>query len=181
MEEEELAKRCESLSIPSGVPTFKIGRESNREGVKEMSHCLVGKVLSRKRRPAGTGEILKLPFRRTKFWVQIFNIPLVCMNMKIERMIAEIIGEVVEIPMEDRECWGKILRVKVVIDISKPLLEGLILNLEEFETSIAALIRYECLPEFCYGCGRISHPLRDCQIEEIRVKAMKGEGTQFGS
>ncbi|TXG49470.1 hypothetical protein EZV62_025345 [Acer yangbiense] len=208
---EELAKRCAFLSISGGVPTLKIGGDSHRQSTKEVSHCLVGKVLSRKRvnreafisviskiwntkgeleievigdnvflfrfgrlddklmvwsrgpwhfnncliileKKSGPGEILKMQFRRAEFWVQIFNIPLVCMNMKIARMIAEMIGEVVEIPLEDRECWGKFLRVKVAIDVSQPLMRGLMLNLEEFDTVIAAPIKYERLPKLCYGC-----------------------------
>ncbi|TXG64630.1 hypothetical protein EZV62_011624 [Acer yangbiense] len=230
---------CSSLDRRR-APTLNIRGESHRESVMEVSHCLVGKILSRKRvnreafqtvmtklwntkggleietvgentflfhfdrledralvwtrgtwhfnncllileKLMGPGEISKMQFKRAEFWVQNFNIPLICMNMRMARLIAEMIGEVVEIPVENRECWGKFLRVKVAIDVSKPLLKGVILNLEEFETSIGAPIKYERLPEFCYGCGRIGHSLRDSEDEDIKAKAMEGRGTEFGS
>ncbi|TXG65079.1 hypothetical protein EZV62_012073 [Acer yangbiense] len=59
--------------------------------------------------------------------------------------------------------------------------KGLMLNLEEYDTVIAAPIKYERLPEFCYGSGRMGHVLRDCQHEEIRTKALTGGGAEFGS
>ncbi|KAK3225194.1 hypothetical protein Dsin_005056 [Dipteronia sinensis] len=49
MEAEELAKHCAALAIDSGAPTLNIGGETHRESVIEVSHCLVGKILSRKR------------------------------------------------------------------------------------------------------------------------------------
>ncbi|KAL5770981.1 hypothetical protein ACOSP7_015135 [Xanthoceras sorbifolium] len=145
-------------------------------GPWHFDNCLI--ILEK---PLGPGEISKLEFKRVEFWVQIFNVPLMCMNMKSARLLAGMIGDVVEIPVEVRECWGRFLRVKVGIDISKPLKRGLRVYLEEFDSLIVAPIRYERLPEFCYGCGEVGHSLRDCSVEETRTKILAGGGAKFGS
>ncbi|KAL5747010.1 hypothetical protein ACOSQ2_024307 [Xanthoceras sorbifolium] len=46
---------------------------------------------------------------------------------------------------------------------------------------IVALLRYECLLEFCFACGKIGHGLRDCSDEEARTEALEGSTTKFSS
>ncbi|KAK3218790.1 hypothetical protein Dsin_012760 [Dipteronia sinensis] len=54
----------------------------------------------------GLGNIFTLGFSKADFWVQIHDIPILCMNRRIAKWLAEQIGEVVEIPSESKECWG---------------------------------------------------------------------------
>ncbi|TXG63812.1 hypothetical protein EZV62_010806 [Acer yangbiense] len=63
-------------------------------------------------KPEGTGDIAQLSFNKAEFWVQIHDIPLMCMNKRTVKWLAEQIGTVIEIPMESRECWGRFMRVK---------------------------------------------------------------------
>ncbi|KAL5834909.1 hypothetical protein ACOSQ4_014406 [Xanthoceras sorbifolium] len=39
-----------------------------------------------------------------EFWIQIYNVPLLCMNKKVAKILAGSIGEAVEIPMEPKDC-----------------------------------------------------------------------------
>ncbi|TXG57474.1 hypothetical protein EZV62_015303 [Acer yangbiense] len=80
-----------------------------------------GKSLTVLEKPIGSRDVSKLGFNNTEFWVQIHDIPIMCMNRRNARWLAEQIGVVVEHPSDSRECWGKFMRVKVQIDISKPL------------------------------------------------------------
>ncbi|KAL5839139.1 hypothetical protein ACOSQ4_011747 [Xanthoceras sorbifolium] len=57
---------------------------------------------------------------------------------------------------------GKFLRIRVNIDISKPLKRGIRVSLNESEESIMLLIRYERLLEYCFGCGMVGHHVHDC-------------------
>ncbi|KAL5816502.1 hypothetical protein ACOSQ3_024880 [Xanthoceras sorbifolium] len=50
MELEEIAKLCELLSLfYYDGPVLNISGDAHAEGIKNMGHCLVGKVLSRRR------------------------------------------------------------------------------------------------------------------------------------
>ncbi|TXG51640.1 hypothetical protein EZV62_024164 [Acer yangbiense] len=63
-------------------------------------------------KPMGAGDISKLSFRMVDFWVQIHNLPLMCMHRRMAKYIAEQIGTVVELPADSRECMGRFIRVK---------------------------------------------------------------------
>ncbi|TXG60685.1 hypothetical protein EZV62_015258 [Acer yangbiense] len=241
MDSAELAKLCAKLSISDvDGPIRQVSGEIKSEGLKDVDHCLVGKVLAGKRvnreafkkvieqlwspigsveieavgdntfmfffpslevrsliwsrgpwhfdrnlivleKPTGTGDISKLSFHMVEFWVQIHNLPLMCMNRRMARYLAEQIGTVVELPTDSRECWGRFIRVKVRIDISKPLLRCLRLNLDDSGEVTTAILLYERLPEFCYACGIIGHGLRDCPDDDARLEALEGVSTKYGS
>ncbi|TXG67077.1 hypothetical protein EZV62_008352 [Acer yangbiense] len=115
------------------------------------------------------------------FWVQIHNLPLMCMNRRMAKFLAEQIGTVVELPADSRECMGRFIRVKVRIDISKPLMRCVRLNVDDPGEIITAILLYEKLPEFCYACGIVGHGLRDCPDDNARTEALEGATTKYGS
>ncbi|TXG66079.1 hypothetical protein EZV62_007354 [Acer yangbiense] len=129
----------------------------------------------------GTGNISQLAFNKSDFWIQIHEIPILCMNWKNAKWLAEQIGEVMDIPLESRECWGKYMRVRVRIDISKPLKWWLRLKLGKTEGVTRVSLKYERLPEFCFVCGKIGHGIKVCVDEEARKAALEGSLNRFGS
>ncbi|KAL5776325.1 hypothetical protein ACOSP7_009251 [Xanthoceras sorbifolium] len=131
-------------------------------------------------KPVGPGAISELKFKYSEFWIHIYNIPLACMNCKVARLIAEEVGTIVNFPIDSKDLWGKFLRIKVRIDITKPLKRGIRLRLANFDTMITALIKYERLPDFCYGCGFIGHSFRECYNSEVRKNIMEGVEPKFG-
>ncbi|KAL5801796.1 hypothetical protein ACOSQ3_033428 [Xanthoceras sorbifolium] len=54
------------------------------------------------------------------------------------------------------------------------------MRLENFDTLITALIKYERLPDFCYGCGFIGHSVKECHNSEVRKSIMEGVEPKFG-
>ncbi|TXG69365.1 hypothetical protein EZV62_004300 [Acer yangbiense] len=144
-------------------------------GPWHFDHCLI--VLEKSK---GTGDISKLPFCSVDFWVQIHNLPLMCMNRRMAKYLAEQIGLVVELPADSRECWGRFIRVKVRIDITKPLKRCVRLTVDNTEEVITAILLYERLLEFCYACGIIGHGLRDRPDDEARLGALEEETTKYG-
>ncbi|KAK2657890.1 hypothetical protein Ddye_010942 [Dipteronia dyeriana] len=144
-------------------------------GPWNFDHCLI--ILEKPREP---GEVSKMEFNRAAFWVQLYNVPLMGMNKQGTRVLTEKIWEVIELPNESRDCWGKFLCVKVGIDVTKPIIRFLRLWLDDFDTVITIPIKYERLPEFCYGCGLIGYSLCECINIEARKTALENHKPEFG-
>lgn len=62
----------------------------------------------------------------------------------------------------DDSAVGRALRIKIRLDISKPLRRGIMADLGEEKGERWCPIAYEHLPEFCYICGHIGHVDRSC-------------------
>ncbi|TXG60171.1 hypothetical protein EZV62_014744 [Acer yangbiense] len=237
----DIAKLYENLSLADeDVGIHEMSEEVQRDGVADVNHCLVGKVLSGKKvnieafkglieqlwnqfgvveieslgdnifmfhfnnpedrnriwqrglwyfdkslialeKPRSLGEISLLGFNKVELWVQIHDVPIMCMNRRTAKWLAEQLGGVIEIPTESKECWGKFMRVKVLIEISKPLKRWLRLKLDKSDNIVLVGLKYERLPEFCYACGKIGHVIKDCLDAEARSLALTGTTTKFGS
>ncbi|KAL5851873.1 hypothetical protein ACOSQ3_006991 [Xanthoceras sorbifolium] len=145
-------------------------------GPWHFDHCLL--VLQK---PEGPGDISKMDFNYVEFWIQIYDVPLMCMNRQIVRRLYKMVGVVVEIPMEGRECWRTFIRVKVGVDISRPLKMRIKVWLEDFESMIIAPIKYERLPKYCYVCGMMRHAMRECLDVDEKKKVIERGQIKFGS
>ncbi|KAL5788182.1 hypothetical protein ACOSP7_005131 [Xanthoceras sorbifolium] len=84
------------------------------------------------------------------------------MNRSTAKLLASMVGDIVELSNDPKDFWGKYLRVRVWVDVSKPLCRGLKVWVVEVGMMITVLLKYERLPEFCHNCGLLGHPLREC-------------------
>ncbi|KAL5763354.1 hypothetical protein ACOSP7_019618 [Xanthoceras sorbifolium] len=84
--------------------------------------------------PSGAGHLTGMKFNEVEFWIQVHNIPIVCMNREIGSFIGKQIRVLREIDLgATGDCLGKYLRVRVRINIMKLLRRGLRLDLGEGE------------------------------------------------
>ena len=109
------------------------------------------------------------------FWIRLYNLPMGCRSEKHIRLVAGGVGDVVEVD-SDGVVWDTSTRVRVVVDISKPLRRMQTISTSKGPALIE--IKYERLPTFCYGCGVIGHIERDCLLSEDEDKPAKN---QWGS
>lgn len=62
---------------------------------------------------------------------------------------------------------GSSIRLRVRLDISKPLRIGFMVNTEESSESCWVTIRYERIPEFCFLYGKIGHVVKECAERKV--------------
>ena len=113
------------------------------------------------------------------FWIQMFNLPLKCMTKEIGRTIGSKLGEVMEVDVSDSGVhWGRCLRVRVHIDVTKRLVRGKKITIEGEEGRWVQL-KYERLPNFCYRCGFLNHTFKDCSEPSEQTAVGGDEELQY--
>ena len=89
------------------------------------------------------------------FTVQVHGLPLGLMTKRIGVILGEVLGDVLEVETDDDvSAWGKFLKIRVALNITKPLKRGKMLSLSG-GGKVLARFKYERLSDFCYVCGRL--------------------------
>jgi hypothetical protein len=133
-------------------------------------------------------------FKYIPIWVRAYGIPLGLMDKETGELLGDAIGEFLCVDVDDNgQAAGEYLRIKVKIDITKPLMRGTTLYLENDdenksedenlvgeepdgeENGKVISFKYEFLPDFCYVCGIIGHNDRSCSR-----RLERGEQNQYG-
>ncbi|TXG64469.1 hypothetical protein EZV62_011463 [Acer yangbiense] len=129
----------------------------------------------------GKGRIESIQFKEAEFWVQIHQVPILCMTKKIGWFLGSMIEEVVEVDGGNSgEAGGKFLRARVKVDIMKPLRRCLRIDvLGDGEESVM-LLRYERLPNHCFRCGMVDHCTYECPVVKPKLGTNESEIFQFG-
>ncbi|XP_041001563.1 uncharacterized protein LOC121247253 [Juglans microcarpa x Juglans regia] len=116
----------------------------------------------------GMIQIDSLNIIHASFWIRIHDLPLMAYNMYIGKLIGGLLGEFLEVDLDEGEMeWGEYMRVRVRLDISQPLQRRKRLNLGGGKSCWVRL-SYEHLPDFCFTCGILGHTQRefDCYCLE---------------
>ncbi|XP_042958115.1 uncharacterized protein LOC122293643 [Carya illinoinensis] len=129
-----------------------------------------------------TGEVqaIRVQISTATFWIRLYDLLLGAMNEKVVSKIGNSIGVVEEIDVEkDEVAWGEFIKIRILLDVTKPLLRGKCINLGN-HGSCWVRFTYERLPTFCYGCGRLGHSHKDCSIWKNDQGACKEDNLPFG-
>lgn len=106
-------------------------------------------------------------YDEVSFWVQCHNVPIAFLNISTLEKIDSQIGVVEEVDEGDSGSYlGQYARIRVRNDISKYLKKYFRVDIEEDKEDVFILLAYELLPDFCYKCGIIGHPFRDCGLRK---------------
>jgi hypothetical protein len=102
-----------------------------------------------------------LVFNQATFWVQIHNLPILSLKKDIALSLGRSIGKVLKTSETDDEVGGRrIMRIRVLVDITKPLCRGRKIGLSKGGEGWVSF-KYERLPNFCYWCGLLTHGKKD--------------------
>ena len=122
----------------------------------------------------------EVSFNKTSLWVQVFDIPVRYMSKETAEDICSSMGEVGLSEFHPSEEGGRFVRVRVRVDITKPLCRGRVVDLEE-GGRVWVSFKYERLPIICYWCGRLDHDERNCSLWIDSRGSLKPQDKQFGS
>ncbi|KAL5806119.1 hypothetical protein ACOSQ4_028852 [Xanthoceras sorbifolium] len=152
-------------NVKENVFVFQFQNQADKRRVLTGGPWSFDKCLIVLEEPLGDGKFLEMGFTNVQFWVQLHNVPLVCMTKEIGWALGNKIGRVTDIDVgATGDCLGRFLRVRVVIDVSKPLSRYLRVCLSEGDPDTVLLLRYERLTEYCFQCGVVGHIVRECQL-----------------
>lgn len=103
------------------------------------------------------------------------------MSMLVGREVGAALGTVEEVDLDCGElAWGEFMRIRISIDVFKPLLCRKRLNLG-LPNPAWVSFSYECFPYFCHCCGRLGHTNKDCIVWLQEKDCFDGEGHPYGA
>lgn len=122
----------------------------------------------------------EMEFKNVPIWIQIHDLPIHAMTQEMGKLIGSKIGEVIEVKADlDGIGIGNYLKVRVNLQIEKPLLRRIKLDVGEQESRWVYL-KYERLPGFCSVCGRIGHHEMECHIANQQRRDKGKVDIQYG-
>ncbi|KAG8482208.1 hypothetical protein CXB51_026860 [Gossypium anomalum] len=137
------------VALKEDVIIVKFGNPEDRSRILNLTPWLFDNCL-----------FAMLPFLR------VYNIPLEFMECQTAIDIGNALGELVPIDWKDRNGgWTEFLRLKIKINISKPV-RRVVKFVGNDRIEIICALKYERLPNFCYYCSLIGHILQKCKSKE---------------
>jgi len=126
-------------------------------------------------------SINSLVFDRTRFWVQIHDLPVGSMSRRIAKDIGSVVGTIEETDSDEESQEGfNFMRLRINVNILQPLCRGRRISLAGGKDGWVRF-KYERFPNICYWCGRLTHNDRECPLwTKSRGKLKEGD-QQFGS
>jgi hypothetical protein len=108
-----------------------------------------------------------MTFRSLKIWARIINLPFGYMHKRWGAKIAESLCIEGSVPVVDCDstgrCWGSYMRVRVEVDVDKPLMRGVTIFSQRRNLNEWYEVQYEYLPHYCFACGFLGHSSLECK------------------
>ena len=101
---------------------FKFSLEADKKRVLNSGSWHFDRALIVLQEPSGIGSLKQQSFSHASFWIQIHNVPLMCMDVSTIRELELRVGKVEDIGIDAQgQCFGEFVHFRVSVDITKPL------------------------------------------------------------
>lgn len=166
--------------IDKNIFLFQFDSRDDRERISRNGPWFFDKSLLVLEAPKINQRSFDMEFKQVDFWLRIINLPIGLKNEKVAKKIGNNLGEYLEMDINKNDTyWGNNIRIRVKLDISKPLRRGFMLRTEEADKACWITITYERIPEFCFQCGIIGHVAKECKEKGSREEENKAN-FEFG-
>jgi hypothetical protein len=97
-------------------------------------------------------------FDELPVWVRIMKLGYELMNAERGTPLTAKLGKVEKLEVDENgRAWGSYLRVRVVINATKPVMRCVSVFSRRRNSVVQYDVMYEKLPMFCFSCGRLGH------------------------
>lgn len=173
------AKGMTCRDLGSNMIVFQFNSMRDMKKVKDMEpwhfnkHVLVLKHITNDIQPSA------MKFTETPMWIRIYDLPISGRDIATLKQIGRRVGEVLDIDKVTTTGLTKSVRLKIEIQMEKPLKRGIKVRIGTSEP-IWLPVTYERLPSFCYCCGKLGHTHKDCEQLEEKEDEISEEELPYG-
>uniref|UniRef100_A0A803MAD7 Zinc knuckle CX2CX4HX4C domain-containing protein n=1 Tax=Chenopodium quinoa TaxID=63459 RepID=A0A803MAD7_CHEQI len=97
-------------------------------------------------------------------WIRFLDVPFNKRTLPVMRSIGDSLGGFLEMDDSDPLGWCEFMRIKVLIDVNKPLRRGIFIAGSSKPKWID--VKYERLAGLCFVCCKIDHTQKECLNKE---------------
>ena len=170
----------EMRDVGNHILLFVFSNENEAERILATESWTYDKHLIILSRYDGLCPIRNGRFHKVNFWVQIHGLPVSRLNEKTAYGIGKSLGIVSKASHAGELIGGNFLRIKVGVNVSRPLNKGRIVLLGN-EEEVWVTFKFEKMPNFCYWCGMVSHNANECSIWLSNKGSLSLDQQEYGS
>jgi hypothetical protein len=101
-------------------------------------------------------------------WVWFYDLSKAMMKEQVARKLGELVGRVISVDTT----FPTYLRARIVFPLSKPLVPEIKMKIRG-RVDMPVIVRYENVPHFYFGCGRLGHADTECPDVKIGEDSLR--------
>lgn len=120
-----------------------------------------------------------IKYNTAPIWIRVYDLPFIGRDENTITQLGKRVGEVLAIDKESCAGMTRSVRLKVEIQLDKPLKRGIRVRIGKAEP-VWLPITYERLPSFCYACGKLGHTHKDCDTTDDKEEELHEDELRYG-